>query len=356
MRFHGGSFWVKRKVIDFSVNINPLGVPTQLEEAIDKCCTKDVYSVYPDYNYTELKNAIAYFYDIESKNIIPCNGASEALNLSIMALKPQTLIIVAPSYGDYELLCRGLNIKCVYEVMIEREDNFEVDFDKLLTITKNSRKPVVVLTNPNNPTGVIISEKLLSDLAEELHDKAWIIVDETYSELSGYKGLLGDTTHDNIIVVRSFTKIFGIPGLRIGFIYTISRKLLNVIDALRPTWNINTIAECALKKVLMKYKEELWKFIERSRRYIESERNHLLRLLSRTKYRVYRSQTNFLLLKHPWINAISLRDHLLEEYNILVRPAHTFHGLTLYHTRVSIRSRRENELLVKALARLQLSH
>ena len=356
MRFHGGSFWVKRKVVDFSVNINPLGIPTQLEEAINECCTRDVYSIYPDYNYTELKNAIAYFYDIESKNIIPCNGASEALNLSIMALKPQTLIIVAPSYGDYELLCRGLNIKCVYEVMTEQEDDFKIDFDKLLTTAKNSRNPVIILTNPNNPTGVVIPEKLLKDLARELRGKAWIIVDEAYSELSNYQGLLGDATHDNIIVVRSFTKIFGIPGLRIGFIYTIVRELLDVIDALRPTWNINTIAECALKKALMEYKGELWKFIERSQKYVESERNYLLRSLLRTRYKVYKSQTNFLLLKHPWIDAVSLRNHLLEKYNILVRPAHTFRGLTIYHTRVSIRSRRENELLVKALAQVQLPH
>ncbi|MET1101969.1 MAG: histidinol-phosphate transaminase, partial [Pyrodictiaceae archaeon] len=289
MRFHGGSFWVKRKVIDFSVNTNPLGVPAQLEEAISRCSIKDVYSTYPDYNYTELKNAIAYFYNIEPRNIVACNGASEALNLSIIALKPQTLIIVAPSYGDYELLCRGLNIKCVYEIMIEREDGFEIDFDKLSTIAKNLRNSVIILTNPNNPTGMVIPENFLKDLARELHGKAWIIVDEVYSELSNYRGLLGDTTYDNIIVVRSFTKVFSIPGLRIGFIYTTTRKLLSTIDAIRPTWNINTIAECALKKALIEYKGELWRFIERSKKYVESERDYLSRSLIHTGYKVYLS-------------------------------------------------------------------
>lgn len=356
MRFHGGSFWVKHKVIDFSVNTNPLGVPSQLEEAIRACCNKNVYSAYPDYNYVRLRDAIAYFYDLNSKNIIPCNGASEALNLSIIALKPQTLIIVAPSYGDYELLCRGLNIKCVYEVMVEKENSFKIDFDKLLTTTKKFKNPAIILTNPNNPTGMVFPEKLLKDLVEELHGKAWIIIDETYSELSNYEGLLGNIAYDNVIIVRSFTKIFSIPGLRIGFIYAIERKLLDIIDALRPTWNINAIAECALKNTLVEYKKGLWEFIEKSQKYVESERNRILKSLSDMEYKVYRSQTNFLLLKHPWINTVNLQNYLLEKYKILVRPAHTFYGLTIYHTRISVRSKKENELLVKALAQAQSLH
>ncbi len=349
MRFHGGSFRVNRKVIDFSINTNPMGVPPHLKETLEECFRKDIYTVYPDYNYTELKNGIAYFYNIKYDNIIPSNGASEALNYIIIALKPSTLIIVSPSYGDYELLCKGLRIKCIYKNMLLKNNFFEIDYTSLRDTVKESEKPLIIITNPNNPTGSIAKEKLIDNLANELKNKAWILVDEAYAELSGYKGLLNILNQDNIIVVRSFTKIFSIPGLRIGFIYGVSQKILNAIDLIRSTWNINSIIECALKKAFLNYKEELWDFIRKSVAYVKTEREYMLKLLSNTNYKVYKSETNFLLLKHPQIDAVNLYNCLFKKHNILVRPAYTFHGLTRYYTRISIRSRRENILLVKSL-------
>ena len=353
MRFHGGSFRVNRETIDFSINTNPIGVPTQLKKNLEECFRKDIYTVYPDYNYTELKKGIAYFYDIKYDSIIPSNGASEALNYIIIALNPSTLIVVSPSYGDYELLCEKLHIKCIYENMMLKNNFFEIDYNSLVDIAKESEKPLIIITNPNNPTGSVAKEKLLCDLADELKNKAWILVDEAYAELSGYQGLLNTLNQDNIIVVRSFTKIFSIPGLRIGFMYGFSRKILNIIDSIRPTWNINSIVECALKKAFLDCKEELWDFIRKSAAYVKTERKYMLKMLSNIDYKVYKSETNFLLLKHPQIDTVDLYNYLLKKHNILVRPAYTFYGLTRYHTRISIRNRRENMLLVRSLGECQ---
>ena len=353
MRFHGGSLRINRDVIDFSINTNPIGVPIQLKKTLEECFRKDIYTVYPNYNYTELKKRIAYFHDIKYNNIIPSNGASEALNYIIIALNPSTLIVVSPSYGDYELLCESLHIKCIYKNMVQKNNFFEIDYNSLVDTAKESEKPLIIITNPNNPTGSVAKEKLLSDLADELKNKAWILVDEAYAELSGYQGLLNTLNQDNIIIVRSFTKIFSIPGLRIGFIYGVSRKILNIIDSIRPTWNVNSIVECALKKAFLRYKEELWDFIRKSVTYVKSEREYMLKLLSNMHYKVYKSETNFLLMKHPQTDTMNLYNYLLKKYNILVRPAYTFYGLTRDHTRISIRSRRENILLVKGLGEYQ---
>ncbi len=354
MRYHGGSGKIKQKgVLDFSINTNPLGVPLELENAITECCVKENYASYPDYDYIELKKAIAYFYNnISYQNIIPCNGAAEALNLAIISLRPRTLVVVSPSYGDndYDLLCRGLGIKCVHYLMDDVGDRFTLDTSRLAEKVKGYMKPIIVLNNPNNPTGTITPVSELEELARRLRGKAYILVDEAYAELSSsYTGLLGRYLEDNIIVVRTFTKVFSIPGLRVGFLYSESKRVLEKVDNIRQPWNVNSVAECSLKKALIENKESLWRYIKGSQAFISLERVSLTDKLRALGYRVYESHANFLLLEHEWIDSLELYNMLLRSKRILVRPAHTFYGLTRYHTRVSVRRKWENELLVKAL-------
>ena len=348
MRVHGGGI---RDVVDFSVNANPLGPPKVLEEEVARCCESGVYRSYPDSNYAELKAAIAYFHDLDENFLIACNGASEALSLATIALKPKTLLVVSPSYGDYDLLSEGIEARCKYLVMREVDGVFKFDVDQVVDEAKGLDADAIVITNPNNPTGLVVEEDVLLRLVEELDGETWLIMDEVYAELSGYRGLLGKDLK-NVVVVRSFTKVFGVPGLRLGFAYTSSRRLLGKMEALRSTWNISSIADAVFRKVLIEAKDELWSFIGRSSQYIAEERARLMRSLSRLGYHVYGSRANFLLLKHPWIESSILRDELLIRYRIHVRSAHTFHGLTRFHTRVAVRRRDENDLLVRALEKV----
>ncbi len=348
-RFHGGGV---SGVIDFSVNTNPLGPPPVVEESIAWCIRRRVYTLYPDSNYEELRRAISLYYDVEPEYIIPCNGASEALSLAIMVLRPRTLVVVQPSYGDYDLLCRALNIKCVDFYMDEADSTFSLNVENLVDTVRSLEDPLLVLTNPNNPTGLVIEPRVIEQIISDLDGKAWILLDEVYSELSGYKGFLGRSDLSSIVVARSFTKTFSIPGLRVGLLYSPNTEVVRRIDMARPTWNISSIAECVLRRILLDYKHELWEFIDYSRGYIVEEKHFLIDSLRSLGYKVYDSKTNFMLLRHDWIDATSLRDTLLDKHGILVRPAHTFKGLTRYHTRVSVKRRRENELLVKALGEL----
>jgi len=348
MRVHGGGI---RGVLDFSANVNPLGPPKILEEEVARCCKAGAYRAYPDSNYAELKEAIAYFHNLDEELLVACNGASEALSLAVIALKPRNLLIVSPSYGDYDLLCEGIETECRHLVMREVEGAFKFDADHVVGEARDLDAATVVITNPNNPTGLVVDEGILLGLAEELDGEAWLVVDEVYAELSGHKGLLGKNL-ENVVVIRSFTKVFGAPGLRLGFAYTASKNLLRRMEAIRPTWNIGSIAEAAFRKLLVEAKEELWNFIRKSSQYIAEERIRLMQLLSRLGYRVYGSEANFLLLKHPWIDSRVLRDELLRRYRVHVRSAHTFRGLTRYHTRIAVRKRNENELLVRALGEL----
>ncbi len=351
MRFHGGDFWVKGNVIDFSANLNPLGTPRHIEEEINHCIIKArIYTKYPDYDYNELRKAIAYFYNIDYRYLIATNGAAEALNLTIIALKPSTLIIVSPSYGDYDLLCKALSIKCLHLLMDEHEGYYALNYDELLKYIHENKYSVIIITNPNNPTGIVIEHNHLIDLAlEAKRYGSWLMIDEVYSELSNYATILKTSLPENIVVVKSFTKTFNVPGLRLGFLYTPSHNLIEKVNNIRPTWNVNSIADYVFRRILINYKKDLWKFIETSKTYINQERSYLMEKLRGLGFQVYKSETNFILLKHPWIHTIKLRDMLLEKYRILIRPAHTFYGLTIYHSRIAVRKREENKLLVKAL-------
>jgi len=354
MRVHGGG--LLDNIIDFSVNLNPYHVPDYIDREIRLCILdKEIYKKYPDYNYTELTRAISLFYDINSNYIIVTNGASEGLNLSIITLKPDSLIIISPSYGDYEMLCSALGIKCIYLLMKEDKEEFIIELDKVIKYIEKFRKSLIIITNPNNPTGSIIDNKYIIDIGKEAMKRdSFILIDEVYSELSDHKSILTNYKDlpENFIIVKSFTKLFNIPGLRIGFIYNTNIKLIKKIDYIRPTWNVNSIVECVFKNILVRYKEDLWKFIEESKKYIKKEREYLVNRIRGIGYHVYKSRTNFILLKHKWISSEYLKEFILEKYKILVRPAYSFYGLNQYYTRISVRRHNENILMVKALEEL----
>ncbi|RLG86351.1 MAG: hypothetical protein DRO15_06270 [Thermoprotei archaeon] len=350
MRFHGGV--QDRNVLDFSVNLNPLGVPKCIRELITKCISKCVYERYPDYEYRNLRNAIAKFFNIPRDNIVPTNGASEALSLCILALRPRTIIILDPSYGDYDLICRAIGANCIHMIMQESNGEYVLSNSFIAQIARYSdQRSLIIINSPNNPTGSVLEWDKIIELSY-VANHSYVVLDEVYAELSDYTSILNTSLGslpENLIVIKSFTKVFAIPGIRVGFIYTNSTYLYELFESTRPTWNIGSIADCLLTTALVRFRTELWNFIEKSRAYIARERNYLVEKLHGLGLTIYSSKTNFLLLKHKPIDCIELHKYLLRRFRIAIRPAHTFYGLTRFHSRVSIRSRNENEYLVEAL-------
>ena len=155
MRFHGGYCQGKEKVLDFSANLNPLGTPLVIKDEIKHAILDNkIYQRYSDYTYAELKEAIATFYDVERRYIIPTNGASEALNLAIIALNPRSITIISPSYGDYELLCRSLSINCNHVLMKESNNVFILHCSEVIDYLRRNPSNIAVsythLTLPTN--------------------------------------------------------------------------------------------------------------------------------------------------------------------------------------------------------------
>jgi threonine-phosphate decarboxylase len=339
MRLHGG---VREAEIDFSVNTNPLGSPERVREILARCLEKRVYERYPDYNYSRIKSLLADFYGVQEKYIVPTNGAAEAINLVITAFRPSKIIVLEPSYGEYEDFAKALGIEYRDTYMRISGERFYVDTHELEKECEEDS--LIIITNPNNPTGSYSDRRELIDFARRC--EARILLDEAYIELCDSCPIEIGEIPENIIIIRTLTKWLSIPGLRIGFTYTLDEKLLEKIDLLRPPWNINSFAECLVEELFMD-KKYLRDFIEISREFIRSERSRLRDLLRKLGVRVYESDTNILLLE--LINAQEIIRRLWRR-RIAVRSCVNFKGLGSNYIRIGIKSRDKNDLLIKYLS------
>lgn len=344
MRFHGGDREAK---IDFSSNVNPLGPPKELLSILPNCIDISIIRSYPDYRYRDLRKSIAGFYDCNPENIIPTNGAAEAINLIILATKPRKLVVVEPSYGEYEELAKVLGIDYVSVYYRRTTSKFYIEFNDLKNFCEDE-ETLIIITNPNNPTG---SYTTIGALFDELGNcGARVLIDEAYVELCTCCSIeIPKNIPKNFSIVRSLTKWLSVPGLRIGFAYLVDEELLKKIDIIRQPWNVSSIAECVVVS-LLKQKNVLIDFIENSRKYIEFERNRVSKALEELGFKVFESVTNFLLVDLGIDGDKVVAD--LKKRGIAVRNCKSFRGLGPNYIRIALRSIDENNELIKALGQV----
>jgi len=350
MRFHGGK--PPKGFLDFSTPINPLGPPNIVKELVYEAIKNDAHSLYPDYSYRALREAIANFYNIESDYIIPLNGAAEALYMITAVERPSIFMVFEPTFGDYKQLLYSLNIHYISIQYLEIFDRyyFPIDIAKQLSKTLNS-KCIAMLSNPNNPLGTQTPRYIIEELIHMYRD-CLIVIDEAFMDLSKKYESAIELTDDyrNLIVIKSLTKTFAVPGLRIGFIYTLNKNILYALESFRQPWNVNSIAEYVFSRALNEYKDDLWRYIEYSRNVIESEKLFLEDAFRSLNLHFYKTYTPFILIRF-YID-VDYIQKALEEFKIYIRNASTYTYLTKFHGRVSIRLRDDNEKLVNALKQL----
>ncbi len=202
---------------------------------------------------------------------------------------------------------------------------------------------MLYLSNPNNPTGCLVNKGQMEEIVDNLPPNSFIILDEAFMDFARNSESFLNSGINNILVIRSLTKILAIPGLRIGFLHTNNDKILSLVDKIRQPWNVNIVAAEALSRL---DKKILYDYIEKSIKLIETERMFLISELRRIGLEVYNSQAPFLLLRHP-IEHPDMMEKLIS-YGVYVRDASSFAYLTKYHSRVSIRLREDNIKLITA--------
>ncbi len=334
------------KIIDFSANTNPLAPPENLGSYLADSASS--LELYPDDSYGRFRNAVIDFLGNESgaklerKNVIPGNGSVEIFRLFIRAIATAgagTVLVPFPTFSEYALQSR------LFGLEVDRKKYRELfGLDEAILSVYDA----VFICNPNNPTGTLRDKETLVKFLEKARAaETFLVLDEAFNELSSPgESLVGFVNRfPNLIIVRSLTKAFTVPGLRIGY-GVASGKLAGRMEKLRPPWNLNYLAASTGRRFL----EEEKGLLKRSREYLEGEREWLREKLEDLGFSVYPSSTNYLLFrtKETGLKAAEIVDRCLD-YNVLVRNADSFYGIDQWHVRVAVKKREDNEKLVRAL-------
>lgn len=340
MNMHGGDVYRNHVDMDFSVNINPLGAPECVKEALHRAAR--LCGQYPDMEAEKLKKAVSASLGVPEEYLLFGNGASELFMAVVHGIKPKKTVIPAPSFYGYEYAAKSVDSEIVYYEM-KQEDNFCVTEDINRCLTEDA--VLVFLANPNNPIGNLLERKTAEDLLLHCRDKGiYAVVDECFIEFCGSRfSLLSEIEKSEyLILVRSYTKIFAIPGVRIGYLVCKNGPLRAKIAGQLPEWNLSCFAQeagciCAEQSA----------FISETEKYIEKERRFVEKSLRQRGFRVFPSRADFITV----YSEIPLYERLLER-GILIRDCSNFRGLGKGFYRIAVKSRRENEILLREIEAL----
>ena len=323
--------------LDFSANINPLG----LSEKILQTLSENLRGIvnYPDPNATELKRAISKRYNVSEKNLVLLNGAAEFFYLYLNATHPKRVIIPVPSFAEYERAARAANCDVKY-FLTSATENFSIDIEKLCAELKTG--DCVIIGRPNNPTGNLLTAEKILRLAEIAN----VIVDESFIDFVDVPSLRKFVS-EKIFVVQSLTKIFAIPGLRLGFA-VVEENFARKLNLSKDVWNVNFLAQKAGAIALTDDE-----FLQRTRIWLATEQKFFVERLQKLHgIKIFPPTVNFVLLKVLSTELAEKILHELRREKILLRSCANFVGLDGSYLRSAIRSREENLQLLNALEKI----
>jgi len=355
-KIHGGNIYEiaqrlslnPNEIIDFSTSINPLGFSKKAEKKI-----KENFSAvlrYPDTHCSELTRALAQFHGLEEDRILAGAGSTEFIYAIPRVLKMQRVLVVTPAFSEYENAlesCLATADCGVHYFETREEDGFELNVEGLLfSLTRGY--DAVYLCNPNNPTGILTAkEELKKILVQTEREKVWFILDEGFIDFEEEESLKKEAAESSrLILLRSLTKFFALPGLRVGYMIS-NPEVIEEFRQKKEPWTVNALAQIAAAESL---RDTGYRF--RTNKFIPQERDHLIQgLRSIPGFIPYPSAANYLLVQlHPSLSltAAELQEKLILQ-GILIRDCNSFHHIGPYFFRIAVRSRKENSLLLKAL-------
>ncbi|WP_303974534.1 threonine-phosphate decarboxylase CobD [Streptococcus merionis] len=333
--------------LDFSANINPLGLSPRLRETL--VAAVDQLVAYPDSHYRHAKAAIAAHHQYEPQHILLANGAVDIFYELARYFRPQTVVTLSPTFMEYEKAFLQVGSKIAYCVLAAPDYTWDVE-TLLPTIASLSKGDVVLLCNPNNPTGTLQKADSLREIARYLLEKeALLVLDEAFIDFleneSSYSLISYLQEFPNVIVVRSLTKFYAIPGLRLGYAVSTHPMCFAQIEEQRAPWTVNALADRAVPTILADtaYQQE-------TRQWLAVEKAFLFSALtSFPQLQVVKPSVNYIFFEYT--GELGLRRELWKE-QIFIRSCSNYHHLSDRHYRVAIRSRQENEALIAALGQV----
>ena len=353
-KLHGGNIYDwNEAVIDLSANINPLGVCEEIRRAVESA----VYQIdrYPDVEYRRLRKAVAEWENVNEDWILCGNGAADLIFQIMFSQKPRRVLLAEPGFLEYELAARAVNAE-IDRYRLKESRDFILQEDVIENVTKQTG--LVILCNPNNPTGKCVPQKIVTALLEKCRIcDALLVMDECFLDFveDGDSFSLKESLRkypEHLMILKAFTKIFAIPGLRIGYLLTADESLREKIERVRQPWSVSVVAEkAAIAACTQK------DFPEKTRQYIKKEKAYLygeLRKFQNYGLTFLEGEANFIFLINE--SGLDLKKELLKE-KLLIRDCENFFrqkksvekDYKNRYYRIAVRTREENKRLIAGL-------
>lgn len=347
---HGGNIYETAPAggrwLDFSANINPLGLAPEVKQVIADNIEGIVH--YPDPKARQLKAALSQHYQVPEEQLLLGNGAAELFYLLVHMVRPKRVDIPVPSFGEYQRTAESVGAEIIFSPLSAVAE-FVPDMEQWKKLSENA--DCIFIGNPNNPTGKLLAREQLEEILPLLEQRGiWTVVDESFQDF-----LPNEETHSvrdltdqykHLLVVRSLTKFYAMPGLRLGFA-SAHPELVQQLERGKDVWNVNSLAQAAGVAAL-----GLKEYHRRSREFVQAEKNWLYERLCAIKgLGPIRPSVNFIMVNvaDTGLTSGELTARMRKQ-GVLVRDCANYTGLEgRQYIRVAVRSRAENEQMLKAL-------
>lgn len=356
-QIHGGDIYSakellsKRKnppvILDFSANINPFGLPEGVRQAIRD--SVDSFDVYPDPLCRELVSRLSKHEGVPAEWIQCGNGAADLIYRTVYAVKPKKAMVLAPTFAEYEEALSAASCQVVhYE--LQEENGFLVG-EGLLDVL-DDELDMLFLCNPNNPTGQLVTKEFLLTLIRRCKALGILLfVDECFNEFldqpQEYSTKEFLKVFDNLIILKAFTKIYAMAGIRLGHCISGNAGLLKKIREAGQPWSVSAPAQIAGIRAM-----EEKDYLIQTKKLILKERNYLIPHLMELQIDVIASNANYIFIKDSCSTEKPLHEMLFEK-GILIRNCDNYNGLGPGYYRICIKKHEENMKLIKALREMK---
>lgn len=339
---HGGDIYRNKGVLDFSVNSNPSGVPETVLRAVRSGAADIVH--YPDPYCERLTQAVSRFEGVSGDELIFGNGAAELFFAAVQAVKPKKALVALPAFSEYERALRAADAGIIYHVFSE-DTGFEADESLLEQMEPGL--DMVFLCSPGNPSGCVIPKDILYAVLEKCRECGSVLVlDECFTgflkeaDACGMKEARKE--YKGLLIVKAFTKLFAMPGLRLGYAISSDQGLLRKMREVLQPWNVSSLAQSAGEAALTDCRGYcVEEYIQHTRKLVSEGRRYLSDALEERGFRVYNSKANYIFFKgKPGLYEKALNA------GFLIRDCGGYRGLSPGYYRIAVRKKEENERFV----------
>jgi len=339
-------------LLDYSASINPLGPPAGLMEELARYFHRVQH--YPDIANRSLRDDLARFHEVSPSQVVVGNGSTELIYWLPKALGIADAVIALPTFGEYRKAFELQGVR-LHKLMTSKENLYQPSVEQLERIWADISPQAVLLTHPGSPAGTLLPPAVRGWLnAKSRNEGLYAIIDEVFvdfCEKESLKRFLDESPR--LVLIRSMTKFYGVPGLRLGYLLT-SREIAEETNRLIPPWSVNTLAQIGGSYCL--HQED---YREKTLALARSEREVLAeRLAGLEGCRVYPGEANYLLIElADWLPpAATLRDDILASEKILIRDCSSFEGLGDRYVRLAVRLPEQNGRVFEGIARWVEAH